>query len=453
MALTLAQAFIGVLTVGIGLSRGLEADVGVHGERLNGDANYAASRIAAGHAKASNAIADDNVLAAAMMGPRLAVEADVITMDQNAAASCPWVKEVCEPYTANRPRAEAKLQWIRNRQMSIWGSLEMLSSQMNKVSGAQAKGDVTRLLASLDPGARMSFADPTDTKDPFASRSAFTGCTIAKRDAELSPMVGHAFPLLMPNLLGPMPWALVETLPNVMCPPVGEIAGAVAGAASSMSAPPISLPGIPAVDKQTKASCDRVEEHMRAQVGERSGGVSSKEPTFSSDVMPFVKCVTAKPGGAPLQLEAGQVAFTVKKKGQLYTCTFDKKECNKKMSEVASADFLKSIGLPAIPSFATIGGSTRSPAAARPNESDDFRAAATASEAPNATTADIADAARTLLTFGGTAAPTILHREVSRKSTGKWYFPDGAGPLAAVPPDQRAFVAGWKHALVSSRGR
>ena len=60
MALTFGQAFIGVLTVGIGLSRGIEADVSVQTERMTGDANYAASRVAAAHAKASNAIADNN---------------------------------------------------------------------------------------------------------------------------------------------------------------------------------------------------------------------------------------------------------------------------------------------------------------------------------------------------------------------------------------------------------
>ena len=85
MELTLAQLYLGALTLGLGIGRGVEADLQFHTEDLAGEANYAASRSAAGHAHSANAITDNNVLSVASMAPRLAVEADNITMDANAA--------------------------------------------------------------------------------------------------------------------------------------------------------------------------------------------------------------------------------------------------------------------------------------------------------------------------------------------------------------------------------
>ncbi|MBS2015304.1 MAG: hypothetical protein JST00_20625 [Deltaproteobacteria bacterium] len=439
MALTFGQAFIGVLTIGVGLSRGIEADVSVQTERLTGDANYAASRVAAAHAKASNAIADDNVLAAAAMGPRLAVEADVITMDENAAIACPnpFLKEVCAAYTANRPRAAARLAWIRTAQMSLWASLELLSGSMHQIGAARAQLDVTKTLAVVDPGARLRFDDPAATRDPFASRSAGTGCTIAKRDALLSPMVGHAFPLLMPNLLEGLPQALVASLPIAMCP-------------NTVDAGPIRLPEIPSVKRRAKEECDQRRADMKNQVEQSGAG----HPVFSSGVEPFVTCAvgtTKKPLASSAASPAG-VSFVVRRNGKLYTCTFDDDGCTKKRLEAATSDFLKLLGLASIPSFAAIGGSTRSPSSSSPNDADDFRASVTATEAPSRGTVAITDATRTLLTFGGAPGPSVLARDIQRTSSGRWYFPTGGGnPLAIVPRDHQAFVAGWKHALVAPR--
>lgn len=442
MALTFGQAFIGVLTVGIGLSRGIEADVSVQTERLNGDANYGVSRVAAAHAKASNAIADNNVLAAAAMGPRLAVEADVITMDENGAIACPnpFMKEICAAYTAGRPRAAARLAWIRTAQMSLWASLELLSGAMHKVGAARAQLDVMRTLATVDPGARVKFDDPAATRDPFSDRSAGTGCTLAKHDALLSPMVGHAFPLLMPNLLAGLPQALVASLPLAMCP-------------NTSAAGPISLPEIPSVSKRAKEDCDKRRDDMKNQVEQSGDGGSA--PTFSREVEGLVSCTagTTKKPLASQDVGSQGLSFVVKKNGKLYTCTFDDKECTKKRLESASADFLKGLGLSSIPSFAAIGGSTRSPGSSSPNDSDDFRAGVTVTEAPSRGTVAITDAARQLLTFGGAAGPTVLLRDIQRTSSAHWYFPTGAGnPLAIVPRDQQAFVAGWKHSLVATRG-
>jgi len=386
MALTFAQVFLGALTVGIGLSRGVEADLAFHSEDLTGEANYAASRLAAGHAHATNAIADDNVLAVAAMAPRLAIEADNITMDMNAAIACPQpltpgMQEICAAYTANKPRALAKLGWVRTQQTSMWQELETLSAAMDKVAGAHARDDIGATLHSLDPSAHVRFDDPTQLRETWTGRSAFTGCSLASKDALSSPMTGHAFPILMPNLLAGLPQALVAGLPSAMCPPLP----------SGAPPKPVKLPEIPSVMEKAKKRCEDKQDKQRRD------------------------------------------------------------DCMDKALEDESAAFLKSIGLPPIATFAMIGGSTRAPGALNPNISDDFRIAATVMRPADARSADIAESARTLMSFGNVETPTELRRDVVRTSSAKWYFPSGAGPFVATPPDQRAFVAAWKHTLTAGR--
>lgn len=462
MALTLSQAFLGAITVGIGLSRGIESDLSFHVEGLTAEANYAASRVAAGHAKASNAIADDNVLSAAAMGPRLAVEADNITMDENAKIACPRqsdakMKQVCDEYTKNKPRAGAKLAWIREKQSSLWGSLEKLSGAMDKVAGAHGREDVQKTLGSLDPGARVRFDDPTESKEIWGSRSASTGCSIAKKDAIDTAMVGHAFPLLMPNLLEGLPRSLVSALPSALCPETsraGGGGGGGAGGGAGASGGPPTLGDVPTVNEEADKECERIEENMRAQIAYASSSSSPSKgamPAFSSDVEPFVKCAVATMS-APAKSDASSGTFVIRRGGQLVTCAFDRAECSKKKLESGSADFLKKLGLPKVPSFEAIGGSTRGPSAANPNESDDFRASASVERPVNSGTADIADAARAVMSFGGVEPSTTLRENAQRTATGKWYFPTGAGsPLAGVPRDQQGFVSGWKHSLVAGR--
>lgn len=439
MALTMSQAFLGALTIGIGLSRGVESDVSFHVEDLTGEANYAASRIAAGHAKASNAIADDNVLAVAAMAPRLAVEADNVTMDESAKIACPQqsnpaMKLVCDQYTANKPRALAKLAWIREKQTSLWSSLEKLSGAMDKLAGAHGRADVTTTLAGLDRGARVSFSDPTEKGDAWGSRSAGTGCSLASKDALGSPMTGHAFPLLMPNLLAGLPETLVGALPSALCP-------------SQTEDGPISLGGIPAVADKAGASCKDAEDHLRAQLA--YGGANAK---LSSDVEPFVTCVEGRRDTPLGKTTEGSVVFTMRRKSKLLTCTFHRDECEKKNLESESSAFLKGLGLPTIPSFATIGGSTRSPGADDPNTSDQFRAGATVSRSVDGGMTDLSSAAMRIMSFGGFSEPAALDAPAARTSTGKWYFPSGSeSPFASVPADQRSFVAAWKHALVAGR--
>jgi hypothetical protein len=474
MALTFAQVFLGAITVGLGLARGLEADLGFVGEDLTGESNYCASRLAAGHAHASNAIADNNVLAMAAMSPRLAVEADNIAMDSNAAVACPQaaidpvMAAVCAAYTANKPRALAALTWIRAQQMLLWGSLEQLSGAMDKVAGAHGQEDVLANISALDPASRVGFQDPTQSHETWTNRNSMVSCALASKDALLSPMNGHAFPMLMPNLLAGLPSALIAGLPAALCPSMGS-----GGSGGSGAPQPITFPQLPQVSQKAASRCGESQSHLRDQLrfaSSKSGSTKGQAqdgqtqdpnlpneyaqyPTLSSDVAPFVKCVAMEPGATPPPPSSGEPdSFVIRRGNKLYTCSFDRQSCFGKALQDESAAFLKSIGLPSIPTFSMIGGSTRAPGALSPNTSNDFRASCSVQRPVNPGMANIAESMRSFMSFGQVDTPSTLWQDVSRNSTGMWYFPSGApSPFAATPPYQRASVPAWKPALTSGR--
>lgn len=461
MELTLAQVFLGALALGLGVGRGIESDLQFHTEDMTAEANFAASRLAAGHAHSANAIADNNVLSVASMAPRLAVEADNITMDANAAIACgnsatpgiaPAMAEICAQYAAGKPRALAKLAWIRTQQMSLWSSLEHLSGSMDKVAGAHAQEVIQSTIGSLDPTARVSIDDPTQTKETWSGRNAFTGCSLASKDALISPMTGHAFPLLMPNMLVGLPQALVAGLP-ALCPSTGS------GAPSMPK--PMKLPELQSINDEADKKCNDTQSNMQAQKEHAASKSKNKptesdtdpteDPTFSSDVDGFVKCTPMASGGANGSKRVGGASgsFVVKRGSALFACTFNRDECKEKALEDATADFLKKMGLPSIPSFGLLGGSTRSPGASNPNISDDFRARATVARPVDSRTAQLAENIRHVMSFGQNQTPSELREDVSRIAIGQNYFPAGLGPYAVVLPDQRGFVRAWRHALAS----
>jgi hypothetical protein len=106
-----------------------------------------------------------------------------------------------------------------------------------------------------------------------------------------------------------------------------------------------------------------------------------------------------------------------------------------------------------MPDLGSIGGSSRSPSAGNPNESDDFRSCASVQKQIDSGTSEISEAARQLVSFGDNLGESPLKKSASRTSCGKWYFPTGNGSkFASVPKDQQAFVPAWKHTLVAKRG-
>lgn len=457
MELSLSQLYLGALTIGLGVGRGVEADLQFNTEDLTGSANYAASRLAAGHAHSANAIADNNVLAVAAMAPRLAVEADNITMDANGAIACgnsatpgiaPAMAEICAQYVAGKPRALAKLTWMRAQQMSLWSSLEQLSGSMDKVAGVHGQENILTTIAATDPTARVSFNDPTLTREIWSGRNAFTSCALAAKDALISPMTGHAFPVLMPNMLVGLPQALVAGLP-ALCASSGVGAPSMPG--------PMKLPDLPDISSKADKKCGDSQSNLKnqleyavAQAKKKGASTEDEEPTFSSDVDSLVKCTEMAPSAdGTKRVSPSGNAFVIKRGKSLYSCTFDQDECKGKALEEATAAFLKSIGLPSIPTFGLTGGSTRSPGSVNPNISDDFRAMATVQRPVDSRTAQLAENVRYVMSFGQVQTPSELRQDVVRTSIGQWYFPAGVGPYSIVPPDQRGFVRAWRHALAS----
>lgn len=456
--LTIANLFMMALTLGLGMGRGIEADLQFLTEDLAAQSNFAASRLAAGHAHSANAIADNNILSVGSMAPLLAVQADNIVMDLNGAVYCgnsatpgiaPAAAALCAEYTANKPRALAKLAYLKGQQTSLWGSLEHLSGAMDKVAGFHGQEVINSTIAGIDPKSRVSYDDPTNSKETWSGRNAFTGCSLASKDALASTMPGEAFPQLLPNLFVGLPQAITAGLP-ALCPSTGP--------GTTMPKLP-QLPEIPEVQQAADKECNDSQSHMRDQLDASKKAKTAKDdggsvedegdPTFSSDVDAVVKCepMQAMGKGAAKQVGGKGGAVVIRRGRELYACTFDHDQCKVKAVQKATADFLKKMGLPSIPSFGPLGGSTRSPGSANPSLSSDFCAGTSVSRAVDQTTAQIGENITKLMSFGQVNAPTGLRNDVSRSASGSWYFPSGRGPYTVVPPDQRGFVSAWRHSL------
>ncbi len=466
MTLTMSQLFLGAITFGIGTFRGTEAYVSFHQETLVGHANYAASKMSADHARASNVIANDNAISAAIMGPRFAVEADNITMDQNAMIACPqwgnpYMAMVCSRYQQNKPRALAKLTWVRAKQLFLWSALGKLSGDMDKVASLSAAEQVANAIRSTDSDVSVRIDDPSSRQSIWGGSNTTVACTLAQKDTLSSPMPGAAFPMMMPTLLAALPKALVQVLPQAIC-------GALSNTGS------IRLPEVPSVAKQTDADCKTLEEEMRCSISRTSRGGSggcgafearevtsleeddndgsTRTPTFSKEVRPFLKCAPMTLGSAPRQLASGGYTYRAASNGALVTCTFDRDKCDTDKLVENTDSYLQELGLPSIPDLSSLGGSTREPSDADWNHSNLLRACAYASKPVDEKVAGLSDAVRNLASFGQAASSNVLRKRREYRTCGKWYFPDGPGSdFSEVSHDHQPFVAAWKWSLVAGR--
>ncbi|WP_394847128.1 hypothetical protein LZC95_06620 [Pendulispora brunnea] len=452
MSLTFSQLFMGALTIGLGTFRGTESYLSFYYETQVGHANHAASKLGADHARAANSNANNNVISSSIMGPRFAVEADNITMDVNAAIACPqWhdphMQKICAEYMANKPRALAKLLWVRAKQEFLWGTLGKLSSTIDKVTSINALDQVRSGLGGAGDGnVRIRAEDPSMTKDIWAGDSTPTSCSLAQKDALGSEMPGHAFPLLMENLLQGLPQALVATLPQAIC-------GAPSGGGSSS---PLKLPQIPSISKDTAKQCGELEDRMYTRMHlPRPGGQDdeSQQPTFSSEVAKYVKCSVRSP--EKTQRGFGRhtdYSYMDSKSGQITSCTFDREKCESDKLESNTASYLHNIGLPASFSESKLGGTTRAPTDSDWNHADSMRACAYSSAEVNGTIVNISNAVRTVMSFGQSSSSNTLRERHEYQACAKWYFPDGAeSEFASVTHDQQPFVAAWKYAMVAGR--
>ncbi len=468
MTLTLSQIFLGAITFGIASFRGSEAHVSFHYATQVGHANYAASRVAADHARAANAVATNNAISAAIMGPRFAVEADNITMDEDASIACPqwgnpYMQMVCARYQQNKPRALAKLTWVRAKQAFLWSSLGKLSGDVDRLVAAKAAAQVGQTVRRADSQVSLRFEDPSSRESPWGASNTAVTCTLAQKDALASNMPGSAFPLLMPTLLQALPRALVQSLPGAIC-----------GALSSNG--PIRLPEVPTVAKKAREECRALEDAMRCAVsGGRAGAgcgafearefrsaedsgetgtEGSSAPVLSSELQPFVECAPLTPSSRSRSLATGGYTYRAKGGGALVTCTFDRELCNLRKLESSSASYLKDLGLPSIPDLSVSAAGTRAPSDPDWNHSDRFRACAFVGKPIDDTIASISDATRIIVSFGQESRSDVLRERREYQACGKWYFPDAPGTtFGEVPHDQQAFVAAWKWAVVAGRNR
>jgi len=450
MSLTFSQLFMGALTIGLGTFRGTESYLSFYYETQVGHANHAASRLGADHARAGNSNANNNVISSSIIGPRFAVEADNITMDVNAAIACPqWhdhhMQTICAEYMANKPRALAKLLWVRAKQEFLWGTLGKLSSTIDKVTSINALDQVRSGLGSSGDGhVTIRAEDPSMTQDIWGGDSTPTACSLAQKDALASEMPGHAFPLLMENLLQGLPQALVATLPQAIC-------GAPSGGASSG---PLKLPQIPSIAKDTAKQCGELEDRMYTRMNlPRAQGDDDAQPAFSSEVAKYVKCAVRSPEKP--QRGFGRhtdYSYTDSKSGQITSCTFDREKCDNDKLESNSTSYLHNIGLPSVFSESKLGGTTRAPTDSDWNHADSMRASAFSSAEVNERIVNMSNAVRTVMSFGQSQPSNTLRERHEYQACAKWYFPDGAeSEFASVTHDQQPFVAAWKYAMVACR--
>jgi hypothetical protein len=444
MTFTLSQIFMGALTIGMASFHGTEAYLGFHHETQLGNANYAASKLGADHARSANASANNNVISGSIMGPRFAVEADNITMDADALIACPQthnahMQTICAEYHANKWRALAKLIWVRAKQQLIWSALGKLTETMHRIASLRAIEEVTSTLGQGANAPSLQVFDPSRSGEIWGADNTSTTCTLSQKDALLSNMPGSAFPILMENLLQGLPKALVELLPQVIC-----------GAGGNTGR--IKLPQIPSVADKTNRDCSSLAEQMAAVLDTTTGVPTASTggptgPSFSSDVSKYVTCAATSlaPGGS-----AGGYAPVAG--GPAGSCSFDWDRCQNDKLEDNSADFLKSVGLPDMPSASSLGGSTLAPTDSNWNHADSMRACASSSAQIDPTMANISEAMRQIVSFGSAPSSSALRSQYEYEACAKWYFPDGGeSEFASVPHEQQPFVAAWKYALVAQR--
>ncbi|MBX3210471.1 MAG: hypothetical protein KF850_00400 [Labilithrix sp.] len=461
MALTVSQMFIGAVSIGIGMFRGTEVNAAFHHESTLGHADYGASKLAADHARSANVVVNNNVTMGAIMGPRFGVEADNITMDANAAIACPTcpkspICKVCLQYKANKPRALAKLVWVRAQQQLLWGTLGKLSGDIDKLAFQQGSGLVTGDVSKADSKVKLRFEDPSSSGDLWGGGNADVACGLSMKDTLPSPVTGHAFPtLISPNLLEGLPKTLVQAMPQMICKATSAAGG------SGKDGP--QLPQIREVADQARSECRELEDSMRCAIAAASGKAGTcndgAEPEVAdlstmpggrlelpSKVQPFVQCQTATTS-SPLRMSAAGGYSYRNEAGAVVSCTFDRDKCeDKKLTETSDNYLREKLGLPKVVSnvASLLGGSeTRKPSQGTSNPKN--FCTCTFSEKPvDETMVSISDAVRTIASFGAAQPSAALRKKREYRSCGRWYFPARSGEFAATPEDEQPFVAAWK---------
>jgi hypothetical protein len=457
MALTVSQMFLGAVSLGIGLLRGTDIYVSFYSESLVGHSNYGASKLAHDHGRSANVVVNNNVVMTAIMGPRFAVEADNITMDVNAAVACAQCPAgpkcyLCAQYAANKPRALVKLAWVRAKQLVVWGSLGKLSGELDKLAAIQAADLVARDVGRVDRQVKVRFDDPGRERPIWGGRTTAISCRLSVKDVLPSPMLGHAFPILMTeNMFPSMPQILVKAMPRLVCG-IGDGAGG------------LSLPDIPEIADRTRDECRDLEVQMTcsvsASMGRACASTASEEILnlgnadgrvgFAGDVQPFVSCQAGSPS-SPIRLRGS--GYSYRSGGSLVTCSFDRDRCSeRRLTENTDRYLREQLGLPRVITtnlVASLGGDEPRKPSSGTGSPRDFCACTYSQRPVDGTVIGITDALRKIASFGQAGPSEALRREREYRSCGKWYFPEKSGPYASVSADEQPFVGAWKWALVN----
>jgi hypothetical protein len=453
MALTAFQALLGAITIGLSLFRGGESSLSAHHHALLAEANSAAALLGQYHARSANAVTTNNTICSSLLGPRFSVEADNISMDESAMVACPrtdhYHRRICARYKANKPRAAAKLAWIRTQQTSICRALSQMSGRLDGVMSGRATSLARGESQAALPGIKLEVDDPSASSSPWGQSSWAEACKLAAQDASNSNMVGHAFPLLMELMVPGLPKALIGRAPQIFC-------GVQGGG-------PVKLPEVPSVAKSTQEECRALESDARAAVAEPDAGVYSITKTvadFPAAAVPYLRCEAA--GSAPFADDAyegfgGFLRSHAVSGAPIHTlsgdrrtrlrCRFQEAACREDMLPKQSQRFLQGLNLPSMS-----GGEARAPSAGNWNHAPEFRARARASLQVSDFTLRISDGFKTVVSFGAARPGEALRRERQYSACSRWYFADGPGSrFEGVEPARQSFVQGWSHALTSCR--
>ena len=478
IALTASQMFVGAVSIGIAMDRGVGANANHHYEGQVAHANYGASKLAADHARSANVVVNNNVIMTSIMGPRFGVEADNMTLDANLPLTCPSCPHgslcyLCKQNKANKPRAEAKLQWVRAEQKTLWGTLGKLSGQIDKLASQQASGLVTGAIAKADSAVKVRFADPSTSSDIWGGNNAGTACKLAAKDVLPTQVTGHAFPMLVDkNLLTELPKTLEQAMPQLVCQ--------VTSALQNKSADAPQLDQVKEVSDKTKDDCDALEKSMGCSIaaakgvpgmcGDNATGATSiagsasstgvahpvSSVTFASDVQPFVQCQVAAAAGHGPTNASGTGYWYRNTSGQNIACKFDRDKCDEDKLKDNSDDYMRdAMGLAKqIPNAASLaqslgGSETKKPSQAGSNPKN-FCACTFTQKPVDETMVNISDGVRKIASFGQSSPSEALRKQRDYGSCGRWYFPDRKGQYAATPQDEQPFVAAWKWGQTTS---
>lgn len=470
--MTVAQLFLGGLSMLVGFSRGTNAYAGFFHEEAVAVANDGASKQGQDHARASNIHANDNIAMTAMLGPRFSIEADLITMAINAVIACAECPEgedchICGEVAVGLPRVLGKLIWTKLKEELLGAAVGKITETLDKLASLQVEKLVIEGLKKTPSGGAdlsVRFEDPSRQGTPWSVDTMGVASKLAVTDALGSQMPGHAFPVVVTeNLLEGLPELIVKALGMVVSEAMSQATSDACNASPPSAKEPVGFrfPQIPELRKRAENECKAFRAQMSCALSSAKGGscgdanqdfvnLSAEERkslVFSRDVESFMTCQEATLKN-PLKIGAG--GFTVRKNGKLLSCSFDEGRCLDKRLENASREFLmEKLGLPKTPTVKDIergfGGLTHGA------NKQNLWSCSYVKKQVDPRVLHISRAACLIGTFGtGECTDPMLQSPPEYASCSRVYFPNKKGMCSSVSEDEQGFSPCWKFAMVGA---